>query len=237
LVLRKRLEAAAGIERPLLAARPAPLDPAKILWRGQSLDLIHMVDLARDRVAGKWNRDNGDLSVEPWDQARIMLPVDVEGSYDLFVEFTRRQGDDKISVGLPVGSAQCRVSLSGWGGDARGIEQIEGQGAENNKSTRQPGTLENDRRYRLLVQVRLDSENTEARINVSLDGQAAYLEWSGPQASLSLSKLWSLPHPDRPALGGNQAAVTFHAAKMRLFEGTATLVTQTAEPSEEAASP
>jgi hypothetical protein len=220
--LADRLDQAADVERALAAATAKPLDPDEILWRGQWVDLLHFVDLTRDRVDGEWQRDGGALTVTPSRHGRILLPVEVHGSYELAVEFTRHQGDDKMIVGLPVGANQCAVSLSGWQGQARGIELIDGQGAENNVSTKRPGALENGHRYNLTI--RVQAQGDDADIEVTLDDEP-YLKWIGPRASLSFPPLWKLPRSDRPGLGASQIELTFHAARFRLLEGEAAIIT------------
>ena len=42
----------------------------------------------------------------------MMLPVKIQGGYDLEVQFTRDSREDAVYVGFPVGSGTCGAILS-----------------------------------------------------------------------------------------------------------------------------
>lgn len=184
---------------------------------GRWLDLLGLVSLERDRLGGDW-APAGDARIAKG-RATLALPVRVEGSYDLEVDFTREQGGETVSSHLPVGATACSMFLSGWGGSVHGLSNVDGREARDNATTVRPGTLANDRRYRLLLQVRVEGEN--AAITAMLDGDRL-ISWSGKQKSLSPFGAWDRPW--QPGLGTADGQTRFHAARLRLVAGRAELV-------------
>ncbi|HUT12282.1 MAG TPA: PA14 domain-containing protein [Thermoguttaceae bacterium] len=198
---------------------PVPATPD--VPQGQWVDLLAPVDIDADQVAGKWTRDGEGVAVAPDKFCRLMLPVRVDGSYELAFEFTRHSGENVVGAKLPVGSTDCCLALSLRGGEGSGIAHIDGREGHMNASTRKPGTLQNGRRYSVLVRVQLSGE--DVRAEVLLDGQP-YIGWVGKQASLEAYRDWRTPDKSRPALTAYEAAVTFHTVRFRLLSGKATWV-------------
>ena len=219
--LKKRLQEIAGLDQALSSTSGSHIAPGQDFPNFQWVDLSPWVDLARDGVEGQWQKAGDDLKVGTGANARMMLPVTVEGSYDLQLEFTRTRGSDAVAVVLPVGSRGCVVLLSAARGKASRLETIAGKPADKSPSARKPGKLNNDQRYILLVRVRIEGE--AAAIEVLLNG-SPYLRALGRRNSLAVSRPWQLPQSNRPALGANASAVTFHTARLRVAGGSASLL-------------
>ncbi|MCL4190885.1 MAG: hypothetical protein KJZ87_04000 [Thermoguttaceae bacterium] len=211
----KRLDDLAGTEKPGRSSGGGNV------LRGRWLDLFRWVDVQRDSVQGRWLPTPAGLAVASGPFNRLMLPVEIQGDYDLEIAFTRTAGDDTIGLILPVASTSCLTFVSGWSGRFRGIEFINGREGDNNEATRRPGTVVDRQRYTLLVSVRTDG--TSARIDGRVNGQPS-ISWSGPVASLRTPGGWSLPQGNRPALGANQSTMVFHSARLRLITGNAKLL-------------
>ncbi|QDT41880.1 ABC-type uncharacterized transport system [Gimesia alba] len=169
-------------------------------------NLIPMLDLKLAQISGNWTKTDRQLTVSG-KNARLMLPMNVAGSYSVTIEFTRKSGDQSIGVILPVGSRQCLLNLSLFQGEAHGIGLIDGKLARNNQTTRKPGTLKNNHPYRLIIEV--DLNQNKASIAAELDGRPLF-NWQGNPESLSLHEVWKLPQTDRVGLYTN-ADVTFHS--------------------------
>ncbi len=185
--------------------------------RLQWVDLLKEVDPARDQVAGKWTRSGNTISVDPGQTtARLVLPAIVEGSYDLMVQFTRRAGDNDVNVVMPVGSHSCVLMLSGFHGWISGIRYIDGKDVENNPTARRPGNLVNNRRYDMLIGVRVAGKDVS--IQVRLNGKP-YIGWTGEQAVLSVMREWVVPCPQRLGLGAC-SNVDFHVVRFRSVAGS-----------------
>jgi len=195
--------------------------PAKFA-RGQWIDLLPLVDLAKDGVAGEWKRQGSALAIiSRTTHGRIIIPVAPEGSYELQVKFVRTSGDGEVAVILPVRSARVAVLLSVRQGAVSGLSQINGKGVDANETTIRPGTLVNDREYALQVTVVVKGD--QARIAVRLDGKP-YIAWRGPQSALSLPSWWALPKSGCLVLGAYKSLVVFRSVRLKMLSGEARLL-------------
>jgi hypothetical protein len=199
----------------------------------QWVDLLPLANLERDRVRGKWVRDDEKVVVSPartleFNQC-LMLPAEVQGSYDFEVQLTRINGNESVNLNLPVGSRACTLQLSAWEGNVGGLEMIHGMavGVPANPAVVRPHTLANGRRHTVLAKVRV--QGTKASIDVLLNDKA-FVRWEGPASALSTWGGWTMRHPGRPMLGSNKNIVWFHSAKLRSISGKATLVTVAKDP-------
>ena len=195
--------------------------PGKPLPQSEWVDVLREVDPQWDTVSGDWRREGTQLATGPAPYSRIMLPVQLEGSYDLKVAFTRLQRDDRsATIVFPVGPRTCLLHLGAWG--IHGLELIDGRitGDRLNPATRRPGLLINGQRYTVLIAVRLDGN--QAKIDVTLDEQPL-ISWSGRLESLEVANWWRVPVASRPALAAHETVVIYHAAEVRAISGTARL--------------
>ncbi len=191
---------------------------------GQWVDVLRLVDTKKNVVAGTWSRKGPEIMVEPNQTPRIMIPVSVEGSYDYEVDFTRTGGSGDVVAMFSVAAHPCMATLSADDGKVSGIQDIDYHEvfSPDNPIVVRPGTLENGRRYRLLVKARVASGD-RASFDVLLDGKAYLPHWEGKSSSLSGCKDWPQPNPRGLALGSQQSSVTFHAARLRMLSGSALL--------------
>jgi len=200
-----------------------------IIKPGKWVDVLALVDPAKDTLAGKWQRTGAGLAMAPSDSARLMLPVSVSGSYEMEFRFARLTPAKRPAAGalnevtfiLPVGSSQVGCFLSIAGGESSGLGNINGKPPKENETTVRPGTLLDGRPYTLKVQVVVREE--QCRISVLLDGKP-YMSWEGSQGSASLPGRWQLPRPDALGMGGRTAKVLFGAARLRMLSGEARLL-------------
>ena len=194
---------------------PDPAAPAE--W----IDLLDLVDLKQHNVLGQWQRRGREIYVENTrvgEHWRFMIPVAVEGSYQLHIEFTRIAGRN-VHVQLPVGDRGCTLILAGWSNTYSGLHLIDGLKASENESTISPGGIANDRRYALDVSVEV--EDDQATIVVRLDGEL-YLQWRGAVRSLTVHELLELPQPDALGFGAaNSTTLLLHSARVRMTSGQA----------------
>ena len=127
----------------------------------QSVDVLRLIDIARDGVVGNWTAKGTELAVASGTGTRIVVPVVVDGGYDFDAEFTRTMGTDSINFILPVGSHACMAVLGGWKGGASGLMDVDGRDAMNpgNPIAVRPGPIETGHRYRASVRVRILSKD------------------------------------------------------------------------------
>ena len=209
-------------------ARLAPARTAAVPSRpstsggGTWMDLLALVDPAKDKVEGSWQRTPGGLAaVQRVRQSRITIPVAPEGSYELQLQFARTEGNDAIATVLPVGSAKVILFLCTYAGKAHGLSDIRRAPAVNNETTVTPGTIENGRDHYL--QVRVDLEDAKAQIRVGLDGRSI-IDWKGDPSDLSARGGWDVPQAGCLGVGANGAIITWRSARLRMLSGEARLL-------------
>ena len=151
--------------------------------------------------------------------ARIMLPVKVQGSYDLVVAFTRDRAEMGLAIILPVGARACTLILDY--GQATGLDMIDGRRVEREDRKWHRGKISCGEKHTVLVKVRL--QNEFAAIEAFLDG-APLVQWQGKEPSLSANYDWSLPQPHRIGLAASGDLVTFHRVRLHMVSGTASWV-------------
>ena len=123
----------------------------------QWVDLLRLSNPTADAIYGTWSRKGAELMCEPAEFARISFPIEINASYDLEVEFTRKEGNDELNAIIPVAGHPCMVMLSAFDGMASGLSRVGGVSiADQKQYAAHPGKIENDRRYRLLISVRSD---------------------------------------------------------------------------------
>jgi len=208
------------VEKP--AETPAPdAQPGESFALNRWVDLLESVDFGRDRVEGKWKRMRDKLLVTPSGCARMMLPVKVEGEYDLEVAFSRTAGNGPVAIILPVGPRLCQFVLDDYSGHKSGIDLIGGENRSENSTGKSTDKLASKKVYTMLLSVR--SQGETAGVEVSLEGEQI-LRWAGKRSLLSVPLKWMLPEFNRPALAALENTTVFESARLRVVSGQASPV-------------
>jgi hypothetical protein len=224
--------AAAAESSKAPADGPLVLNPGQELPKGKWVDVMATVDPDWDAVSGAWRRgawdglsgtwrpQGSDLRATGRGFERIMLPVEIEGGYELKVEFSRLAGMSSVEIAFPIGKRNCMMSLAALQQSAHGLSRVNGRdvGDRDNPAIWRPGTLINNRRYSALISVRLEGD--KAKVDVTLDGHPI-ISWKGRQESLDVLPIWSLPKPYRPGFAGHNTDVVFYSALVRVTDGKA----------------
>jgi formylglycine-generating enzyme required for sulfatase activity/serine/threonine protein kinase len=198
----------------LLALGGEPIPP------GPWVDLLERVDLARSCLRGFWRREENGL-IAVGDRCQLLLPLVIQGDYDLEIQYTPVRGGNAVQVTFPVGSRRCELELSGGGANVDGLALIDGLPAWDEKNpTRKRSPIVNGQRYQVQIRVRLSGD--EADVDVSIDGKP-HIHWAGKQASLEgRPELWRGLDTFRPGMAAWAAhPVIFHNARMRTVEAEA----------------
>ena len=176
------------------------------------IDLVSLVDLDRDTLAGKWDRVGAELTCKAGGSL-LMVPLAIDGSYTLEAELTQL-GNDTIIVVLPVGQTNCALYLHGYHGALSELGFANGQPL----ARKQPGNLPKDQRFNLKVDV--ETTDGRANIDVLLDAQP-YLSARAVVDSLKYNDK-RITHPSAPAFGGSQNTVfVLHSARLKMNSGSA----------------
>jgi predicted esterase len=180
---------------PAPNAAPAPAAPAA---GGAAVDLLELVDPARDGVAGTWKVESKTLVTPAADFSRLQVGAAVPAEYDLEV-VAQRSGDkpDTLVIGLVGGGAQFMVGLDGNQGSKSGLDAIDGKRFVENESTRDGAVFSADKASTILCSVRKD------RVTVTVDGKVV-LDWKADFARLTLRPAWATRDAKLLFLGSNK---------------------------------
>ena len=107
--IQQRLLALATIQPHGGAAPPAASGGP--FAHNQWVDLLRLVSPSSDAIYGAWSHNGADLTCEPVDFGRISFPIEINGSYDLEIEFTRKEGNGELNTIIPVGGHASMVLL------------------------------------------------------------------------------------------------------------------------------
>ena len=142
-------------------------------------DLIQLIDPSKDSLAGEWTLSDGQLRSPVLSYALLSLRAQFPPEYDLYLSVQRRQGSNSLSIGLPIGNAQCVVVLDGDQGSYSGLELIDGVHCRQNSTRSDGGKISASEITRVRIQVRTGN------INVTIDGQPLF-DWTGQAQRLSV---------------------------------------------------
>jgi hypothetical protein len=234
-VQRKTAELALGkINRELEALGPAASVEvaAKSELVGKWLELLKLVDPKKHTESGKWVKQAGKIGVTEasFRPARIRIPVNPDGSYEIAAKFARTQGRGMVAIQLPVGKeGSFGIGLSIDNGAGVTIGEIDGEW--ENDTTNERAGFSNGRSHVLSVLVKITDDETQ--IKVAIDGKTV-TTWKGDPEELGMNPIFRMPDPSTIgilSMGGNTLA--FSSFKIKLADGE--LNQLTAEQSEQLA--
>ena len=207
------------VDEALAKMGPAAADASPQSYpAGQWIDMMKLIDINRDKVAGDWQRSAAGLTLNAASGARLALPVIPMGSYELEYQFSRTESADAVSAMLPAGSSGVLLHLGGWVNQISGLSQINHRGADSNETKVSPPRIVNGRTYTVLIRVLLEGD--QAAITITLDSRP-YIAWQGAQSALWLPTGWALPNPKCIGLGGEHCRVVFSSIRLRMLSGQA----------------
>jgi hypothetical protein len=175
-----------------VATEPHP--PGEAIPVGQWVELLPRVNIRADRLTGEWRQTGDGLTASSGAPAVMRVPVVLEGSYELQVDFTRNAGDDSVQIRYPVGPQHhIYFTLGGWHGRADGFGPIDGRLAiDGNSTSRRPSVLRTGRRYSALL--RVAQAGDAVTIEGFLDGEP-FTSWAGKLglSRFSCQRKWDCP--------------------------------------------
>ncbi|HEX7901470.1 MAG TPA: hypothetical protein VF950_27170 [Planctomycetota bacterium] len=151
------------------------------------VDLLALIDPARDQVKGEWRRDGSALITPELPFGRLQIPYAPPDEYSLKLDVTRVAGIDSLNVGLVAEGRQFVAILDGMkDGDTAGIDLIAGKGFMENPTTSRGTRLLPERKSTVVYTVRRD------RFTVAVDG-GSVIDWPAEYAKVSAYHEWGVP--------------------------------------------
>jgi putative intracellular protease/amidase len=191
--------------------------------REKSDDLIQLMNLDRDTVAGQWRKTPDGLLTSAANGSRISLPVEPKGEYDFKVTFTRQTGQHSIALLFVSGSGQAAFDLDAWGQHLAGFQNVGGKDVRQNSTRAADVTLINGQKYTAELRVRRD------RVDAYLDGKLLST-YRGDGSDLSVLANWRIPSKRRLGIGAWDSETLFHSIEVRSVNGTIDLASTSSAP-------
>lgn len=190
--------------------------PAKKRPRPQdAIDLLELVDVEKDKVAGQWQKEGNQLTSPKEYGARIELPFEPPEEYELtaIVEpldephgllFGHRSGGNRFVtlIHYPVNGRRSPMSA---------LENIDGQNVGNLSTVRRDVLIAN-RPSQIVCTVLKNS------VTVACDGHEL-LNWQGDLKRLSLSDYWKTPNETTLFLGAYDCRYRFSRVTLTPLSG------------------
>ncbi len=188
-------------------APPAPRPPAppEDPWKG-AVDLLRLVDPARDAVHGIWKLEGGKLVSDASQFARIEIPYRPPEEYDFRVVFSRKNGKCETNQVLSRSGRPFLWAMGTDGNRKAGLSRVAGAAATGN-STTVAAALEDGVTHTSVVQVRRN------RVAAILNGKTL-VDWKTDFKELDIEVGWALRDPSILGMGSCDTATTFHSAAL-----------------------
>ena len=198
-----------------VAANAADLAPEanEVAWKN-SVNLMSLIEPARDTVRGEWARDFEKLVGDRAAFAAIEIPYRPPEEYDYRVEFTPAKHGNVGALHLVKGDHAFTFNFFGAGGALFGFECVNGETMQNNATSKRMVPVEAGKRYVVLVEVR----NNEVRAFLNT---CFVTSWKTDYSDLQISERWKLRDATRLGLGC-QSHVEFHSVRVREVTGKGT---------------
>jgi hypothetical protein len=191
---------------PIATPTPAATGlPTEDDWK-KAINLLRLVDVQKDTVAGVWTLANGALESDRFNRGRIEIPYIPPEEYDVRMTFIRRNGD--ADVGL-IMSKHGKGIMVAFGGTENTLGGIDHDGNPYGNSTAFKCSIENGKPYTCIVQVRNDG------LKVHLDGNLV-TSWKGDFQSVDMLRLFKLRDQRLMGVGAKSGVTSFQ--KMELIE-------------------
>ncbi len=186
------------------APAPAPVVAAPT---GRVMDLLAMIDLDRDTIAGQWKQVPGGITSDDAKFARLVLPYDPPEEYDFRIDFTRTASNQESLLQIfRLHQRRCAWVMNGWKGTTCAFSLVSGKnGLDNGTGVKGIG-LHAGERHSSVVKVRKDA------IEAYVDGKLV-TRYETDGSDLSLAKDWNLNN--RPlGIGSFVSPTVFHAVEV-----------------------
>jgi hypothetical protein len=200
------LKNAGGLLRAKIEKRLAEIGPTGAgSAGGKKVDLLAMIDLKKDTVAGTWKID-GKALVGSGGKAvnKLLIPYIPPDEYDLSIVAERKSGDEGVFVGMARGSTQWLLALDNYAGEGckSGLEYLDGRICKEN------ATAVSGRQLPSSKKVAIDCRVRKTGVRVSVDGKVI-IDWQGDFAKLALSDVWKTTDSKSLFLGVYDCQVSF----------------------------
>jgi hypothetical protein len=178
----------------------------------ETVDLLPLFRSSDHVISGEWTRSGNSVRCAAGENSRIVIPVHVNGTYEIECEFCRHTGNDVVLLMLPVGNTRCGVAIDAEIGKVHGMSTNDGAPTV----VQTDGPMRNGVRHRLSVLV--TAEDAVVGVRARLNGDLLF-DWSGSSENLVLHANDTLPDIRMIGLMVWNSEVEVTSLTMRLRQG------------------
>jgi hypothetical protein len=169
------------------------------------VNLLPLIDLARDVRNGNWHVENGSALVsDASGRARIAIRYQPPREYDFLIQFTQVSGNNCVTQIFSVDRHVANFVLGGWQRKHSGFQHINGKAGDKNPSTVHGPALVNGQRHTCVIQVR------KQMIQAVLDGQVI-TSYQTDGSDLA-QRDWDIGQP--LGIGSHETPTIFHKVEL-----------------------
>lgn len=183
----------------------------------QAIDLLSVVDPARDALAGSWTFEGKALHTPQVQWGRLEIPCIPPEEYELRITAARLQGSDSLNVGFVFGGRQGMLMVDGNGGENSWIDLWTPYDLTSNESMRTGKRLPWNQEATVILRVH------RLGIQVSVNGTSV-VEWSGIPAELKLISGYRTRHPGTLFVGCWDTVFRISRMELLPLKGSATFL-------------
>jgi hypothetical protein len=177
------------------------------------VDLLKLIDPARDGVNGTWSLTAAGLTAANGQGVRLAVPYDPPEEYDYHVAFTRNEGKETVQAMFSGNGHSAWLVLWGDNKINFGVQKVDNQERWANSTTGQlDAVFENGKRYDCIIRVRKDS------VTALLDGQQLF-KLNTDFSNLQEGGHWGL-RGGKLGVGAHESSATFNAIEITEVTGS-----------------
>jgi len=150
-----------------------------------SVNLLKLIDLKKDSVAGEWKIEADALLTPATSFVRLQIPYIPPAEYELKVVAARKGGDSALIVGLIGEGRPFFAAMDGWDKTCTGLQEIDGKGVSGNETTLKRKVFTDDRPRTIICTVRKD------RTKLIVDGETL-IDWKADYKRVSQTREWAV---------------------------------------------
>jgi hypothetical protein len=202
-------------EMQQVVSQKGKLEKPPVTRLGKPVNLLALIDCARDAVAGKWAFIGPVLVGEKAEFARLEIPYDVPREYDFKIVFMRMEGNDNVSQILQGFGHQFLWSIEGDNGNATGFDAVNGLDFKKNPSTFRGSLLKNGQWHTSLIRVRGDG------VTALVDGKEIAQVQTVTYENMTIFPGWKLRDRTLIGVGHCDNKVAFKTIELIPVDGNA----------------
>lgn len=186
----------------------------KLIDLKREVNLLEMVDVETDHVAGDWAREGATLLSPKAFGARIELPYEPPEEYVLTAVVEPLDEPNGLLLGQRLGKNRFVVLLSyaGGGEPAGALENVDGANVSANETSFRRAVFAKGRPSQIVCTVR------KGGVTVLCDGQEI-ISWQGKPERLGLSDYWKTPRDNALLLGAYDCRYRFSRVTLMPISG------------------